>query len=69
MSLKPCFGNFIKKITGAKISEAKTKRHKVREMGSITPDNFCEAIKEPAIKNVANTTKKCAFICEVKKIL
>lgn len=51
--------NFLFKSTiGAKHNEAKKNLNKVSEIESITPESLEEAIKEPATKKVARSTKK-----------
>jgi hypothetical protein len=53
------FLNFLfKNIIGAKKMLATKNLNKVREIESITPDNFADAIKEPATRKVANNTNK-----------
>ena len=47
-----------KRTTGAKNKEAKKNLNKVSEIESITPESLEEAIKEPATKKVARSTKK-----------
>ena len=58
-----------KRTTGAKNKEAKKNLNKVSEIESITPESLEEAIKEPATKKVAKSTKKWALSVWVKKIL
>ena len=41
--------------------EANTNLYKVKDIGSIIPDNFSETIKDKAISNVAIDTKRWAL--------
>lgn len=51
--------NFLFKNTkGAKNKEAKKNLNNVSEIESITPESLADAIKEPATKKVARSTKK-----------
>ena len=56
-----------KSTIGAKHNEAKKNLNKVSEIESITPESLEEAIKEPATKKVARSTKKWALSVWVKK--
>ena len=50
------------RIKGARQSEANTKRKRVSDIGSMSPESFLETINERAIKNVAAITRKCALV-------